>query len=260
MKQMKTLGFMTLLLAMSSLFCACDDDETAPITLKDREDTTIQLIYPSMDDTGYGFPLQGGDGNYAVKSSDEKVVTAKMISSIDLQLKVVGLGETTVTITDQSKNSLILHIIVDYQTENFVVRIHDIRIKGEGLTGEEEKSIQEEYIKTIPVKVGGGYQFIFTDRANNKGKAVIYLNEFGKEGKETTFEIVEVDNKFFPESFKWGYEILIDDEKRVFNLGRYISLTRLNVPVALMEDITEKVKKEYPKTEGVCTFQVVTNK
>ncbi|NMA74695.1 MAG: hypothetical protein GX963_11150, partial [Bacteroidales bacterium] len=235
-----------------------------------REDTTLKLIYPRIDDTGVSIPLQGGDGNYSVKSHDEKVVTAKMISPIDLHLKVVGLGETTVTITDQSKNSLILHIIVDYETRTYVVVKHDIKIAGDELTEDEINAIQEEYIKTIPVKEGGGYQFIFTDRFNNKGegkgKAVLYINEFGKEGKETSFEIVEVDNQFFPESSSFGYEILIDDEKRVFNPGKYKytpsikSKALVTNHIALMEDITEKVKKEYPKAEKVFTFQVIITK
>lgn len=252
---MKTKFLFLFLLSLCLLSCS-DDDNIKPITLKDQDETTIRLWYPT--NTGYSFPLQGGDGHYSVKSGNDKVVIAEMISSIDLSLKAVGIGETTVTITDNSQNTLTLIINVTYETERFVVKKNDIIVLGGDLTDNEKKAIREKYIAEIPVKVNGGYEFIFTDLPNRKGKAIVYADNIGNDGIETTFEIKEIVDNSIPESTKWGYEVVINNEKRLFVQGRYVPSTKSidPTPIALMEDITQKVKKEYPKAELVYTSQV----
>ncbi|MBK5722689.1 pilus assembly protein N-terminal domain-containing protein [Dysgonomonas sp. Marseille-P4677] len=253
---MKTKILFIYLLSLC-LFSCSDDDNVKPITLVDRDETTISLYYPRA--TGYGFPLQGGDGNYSVKSNNDKVITAEMISPIDLSLTAVGIGETTVVITDNSQNMLVLNISVNYETHRFIVKQHDIRVFGGDLTENEKKEISENCLAEIPVKVNGGYEFIFTDVANNKGKAIIYTDSYGSKGIETTFEMKEIKDKIIPESASWGYEVIINNEKRTFVQGRYIPSTKATEPVtiALMEDITQNVQVEYPKAELVYTSQVI---
>lgn len=260
MRAFKYMLLTTVILSLGNLFFACsdDDDDLKPITLKDQEDTTISFSYPN--DTKYSFPVQGGDGNYSVQSGDEGVVKAEMISVIDFRLEIIGLGETTVAVTDNSNNSLVLNVVVDYTTHGFSIRLHDIAVIGDDLTGNEKKAIGEAQLVRIPVKVGGGYKFIFTDPDNNKGKAIIYTDTYGGTGIETTFEYKVIENE--TSSSYRGYELVINNEKRTFILSRYYpsgvtTMSTENITMALMEDVTLKVQEEYPKAEMVYTSQVV---
>lgn len=177
MKILKFTFLTTVILTLGTLFYSCsDDDSLNPISPKDREDTTIGLIYPSTNETGYTISLQGEDVNYSVKSEKDEIVIAEMISTTDLNLKAVSLGETTVTITDNSQNKLVLTVKVDYLSYSFIVKKHDVTVIGGDLTKNEKKEISETKLLNTPVKVGGGYKFIFTDKTNNKGKAIVYTN------------------------------------------------------------------------------------
>lgn len=261
---MKTFKFLLLIAAVltsGTIFFACsDDDDLKPITLKDREETTISLYYPN--NTGYSFPIEGGDGNYSVKSSDNDVVKAEMISPFDFGLEIVGIGETTVTVTDNSQNSLTLNVVVDYESHSFAIKQHDVTVVGDDLTENEKKAIREAELTRIPVKVGGGYKFIFTDLENGKGKAVIYTDTFGSTGMESTFEYKIFENEDEPSLKARGYEVIINNEKRAFILDRYnpsVVTKRFseNVTMALMEDVTLEVQQEYPKAETVYSSQVI---
>lgn len=242
--------FTVIVLILSS----CNGDSSSPISLKDREDTTIRLTFPNENE--YSFPLQGGDGKYSVKVGNDKVVKAEMISTVDFRLKIIAIGETTVTIMDNSQNRLVLNIIVDYLTNKFIIVKHDIEIVGDDLTENEKQAIKTKYLSEIPVKEGGGYKFIYADTPDDS-KAIIYPDTYGEKGIETTFIIKELENA---EGVKTqAYEVVIQDENRVFVLQRYYSSTKMTpaYPVALIEDITKKVQVEYPKAELVFTSQVV---
>lgn len=260
MKNLKTSIITNVVLAISILFYSCSDDDKiiSPIRLKDKI-TTINLTYSfSSDEADYYHLIEGGDGNYSVESDNNTIVSAEYLAPIkSLSLKVYGLGETTVTITDQSSNKLILTVVVDYRKECRVVKKHDIHIWGDDLTENEKKTISEEYLAQIPVKVGGGYDFIYNNVSNLKGKAIIYTDNYGNKGKETIFDIVKVS---IPDGASMqGYEININGEKRTFIIGKYTPLTKAIAPVtvALMEDITKKVQIDYPKVEMVYTSQVI---
>lgn len=241
------------------LFACSDDDVLKPIALKNSNETTLRLNYPN--NTEYYLSLQGGDGNYSVKSGNEKVVVAEMISSTDLSLKAVRIGQTTVIITDNSQNTLTLDIKVEYEMHNFVVEKHDIHIHGGDLTENEKKAIKEKHLAEIPVEVGGGCKFVLIDQPGGGyiGNATIYPNIFEVKGTATTFEILENSNTSITESAGWGYEITINNEKRFLVLGIYTPSTKATEPIieALMEDITHKVQIEYPKAELVYTSQVI---
>lgn len=255
---MKKMLYFTLLI-IGCIFYSCDDNDNnlKPITLKDRESTTISLMYPN--DTKYSFSIQGGDGNYSIKSENEDIVKVNMISAIDFNVEVIGLGETKITITDNSQNTLVLNVIVNYETHNYIVKQQDVKVIGGDLTENEKKTIIEKQLTKIPVKIGGGYKFIYTDRNNGKGKTLIYADTYGSKEEETSFEMKEHKNDNFVESYKWGYEVVINNETRIFVLGRYYPTTRSTerIPMALIEDVTQEVQKEFPKAELVITSQLV---
>lgn len=215
-------------------------------------------MYPN--DTKYSFPIQGGDGNYSVKSENEDIVKVNMISTIDFSIEIIGLGETKIAITDNSQNSLILNVIVDYETHSYIVKQQNVKVVGGDLTENQKNAIIEAQLAKIPVKVDGGYKFIFTDRLNGKGEAIIYTDTYGGNKKvETSFEMKEHGNENFTEAYKWGYEIVFSVEKRIFVLGRYYPTTKATekFPMALMEDVTQEVQKEFPKAELVITSQLI---
>lgn len=102
----------TVLIFLCSLvISSCSNDELAPISLKNRETANIKLNYPNNQT--YSFPLQGGDGNYEISCDKPEIIETKMISSCDISIKALALGEAIITVRDQSGNTLDIHVIVD---------------------------------------------------------------------------------------------------------------------------------------------------
>lgn len=266
MNFVKTKGLAGALLLLFMVgFIACNDDNgLASITLANREGSNITVLYRGEKTSEYAFSLQGGDGYYSARSGNEEVVTAEMITS-NLHLKPTGIGETIVTVEDNSQNTLVLDIRVDYETRDLVVLRHDVSVTGGDLTVNEVNKIREQQLDLIPVKVGGGYKFTFTDAPNDKGIAIIYPETFGSGGIETTFEYKKFEASHELEAASYGYEVIMDNEKRKFVLGIYVPSgewprAEASVPMALKEDVTGKVQTEYSKAELVYTSQVIESK
>lgn len=257
---MKTKNSMLIgVLSLIICFAGCrDDDNQKPLELKDIEGTAVTIYFDSEPPV-HSYTLQGGDGNYKIKSENSEVVTAEMISSVDFRLEAKNIGETTVTIIDNSQNILTLNVHIQYRTNQIIIKAHDVFIVGDDLAGNEKKAIQEKQLAEIPVKVGGGYKFIFTDYPSQAGKAIIYPEKFDSNGIETTFKTQKITIDESTESATTGYEIVINDEKRLLVISRYYPSTRAEtlVPMALLEDVTSKVQVEYPKAESVFTVQVI---
>lgn len=140
---------------------------------------------------------------------------------------------------------------------------HDIYIEGGDLTGNEVKAIREKQLAEIPVKVGRGYELIYTDYEDGNrvgGKAIIYPEKFGSNGIETTFKEKRFTIDETANISTIGYEININNEKRLLALNIYYPSTKSGdylPPIALFEDITAKVQDKYPKAESVFTAQVI---
>ena len=98
----------------------------------------------------------------------------------------------------------------------------------------------------------------FQDENRVGGKAIIYPEKVGSKGIETTFKEKKIIIDETAKISTIGYEIDINNEKRLLFLNKYYPSTKaLNpTPIALFEDITTKVQKEYPKAESVFTAQV----
>ena len=132
----------TVLIFLCSLvISSCSNDELAPISLKNRETANIKLNYPNNQT--YSFPLQGGDGNYEISCDKPEIIETKMISSCDISIKALALGEAIITVRDQSRNTLDIHVIVDYYTDNYIVSKQDILLTGD-LKDSEKQTIKEK--------------------------------------------------------------------------------------------------------------------
>ena len=214
----------TVLIFLCSLvISSCSNDELAPISLKNRETANIKLNYPNNQT--YSFPLQGGDGNYEISCDKPEIIETKMISSCDISIKALALGEAIITVKDQSGNTLDIHVIVDYYTDNYIVSKQDIFLTGD-LKDSEKQTIKEKALATIPVKTGGGYKFIYTDAEIARGKVLVYQEKFG--------------------------------DKAI--ISEYIPSSRTS-PIVLMaffEDLKKTFTIDYPTVEQVYTEQVLT--
>lgn len=248
----------TMLISLCSLLISsCSNDELAPISLKDSETATINLHYP--DNQAYSFPLQGGDGKYEISCNKPEIIETKMISSSDMSIKALALGEAVITVRDQSENILAIHVVVDYYTDNFIVSKQDILLTGD-LKDSEKQTIKEKALATIPVKAGGGYKFIYTDTETKKGKVLIYQEKFGDKAVEGTFErkYNEIENGQL--NIFMTYELTLpEQQKRTFIVSEYIpSRTSALITTAFFEDLKETFVTDYPAVEQVYTEQVLT--
>ena len=251
----------TVLIFLCSLvISSCSNDELAPISLKNRETANIKLNYPNNQT--YSFPLQGGDGNYEISCDKPEIIETKMISSCDISIKALALGEAIITVKDQSGNTLDIHVIVDYYTDNYIVSKQDILLTGD-LKDSEKQTIKEKALATIPVKTGGGYKFIYTDAEIARGKVLVYQEKFGNKAIEGSFE--RKSNKI--ENEQWGTRHIIsfdltlpEQPKRTFIISEYIPSSRTS-PIVLMaffEDLKKTFTIDYPTVEQVYTEQVLT--
>lgn len=270
---MKTGGLAALMMLLAVGLAGCKKENGYdPITLPDVEGSTVEMFWLGEHSGVYTWRLRGGDGNYSVRSDDARVAAVENMQTrdADLYLKPTGLGETTVTVTDGAGNSFALTVRVKYETHRFVVTRHDVTVAGgDDMTPDEMRAIREWQLAEMPVKVGGGYEFTFTDfkdAVNGGGTAVVYPEKFGSGGIETTFERREVG--YASEGGDFGtytvYEVVMDGEKRIFAMIDYIpshqseESTRLTFvnPLALIEVVTEKVRAEYPRVVSAYTSQV----
>ena len=71
--------------------------------------------------------MQGGDGNYEISCDKPEIIETKMISSCDISIKALALGEAIITVKRSNQgNTLDIHVIVDYYTDNYIVSKQDI--------------------------------------------------------------------------------------------------------------------------------------
>ncbi len=224
----------TVLIFLCSLvISSCSNDELAPISLKNRETANIKLNYPNNQT--YSFPLQGGDGNYEISCDKPEIIETKMISSCDISIKALALGEAIITVRDQSGNTLDIHVIVDYYTDNYIVSKQDILLTGD-LKDSEKQTIKEKALATIPVKTGGGYKFIYTDAEIARGKVLVYQEKFGNKAIEGSFERKsnEIENEQWGTRHIISFDLTLPEQpKRTFIISEYIPSSRTS-PIVLM--------------------------
>lgn len=224
----------TVLIFLCSLvISSCSNDELAPISLKNRETANIKLNYPNNQT--YSFPLQGGDGNYEISCDKPEIIETKMISSCDISIKALALGEAIITVRDQSGNTLDIHVIVDYYTDNYIVSKQDILLTGD-LKDSEKQTIKEKALATIPVKTGGGYKFIYTDAEIARGKVLVFQEKFGDKAIEGSFERKsnEIENEQWGTRHIISFDLTLPEQpKRTFIISEYIPSSRTS-PIVLM--------------------------
>jgi hypothetical protein len=238
---------------------SCDKDSGEPLSLHEIENNAIQLFYGSKG----GVTIIGGDGHYSF-SCESSLLKAEMTHSNYILFEPLGVGEATVTISDSSGNSYILSITVVYKTQNIAIAKLDATVVGDQMTVAEQKELKAKALATIPVKVGGGYRFIYTEgeeQNETEGIVFIYSDQLGKDGIEGTFERTVVTRDDGSYSYT-TYTLHYGDSNRIFILMEYSEPTGKSSPVEyravqFAEDLKERYKAEYPNVEQVYTSQVI---
>ncbi len=260
--------FIFLLFALFT--SSCNDDDDNSIQLLNVENNTLFAKYPSGSES-YSIGITGGDGSYSVECGNTDILEVSLMNAQTLVYKPLGIGETTVTITDQSGNSYILNVDITYHIWSFETVEHSAKIVGDNLTIAQHREIEEKVFKTIPVAVGGGYQFIqketlvYTNEDEQevlvaRGEVFIYTEKYGGKYIEGTFERKEV---FLPEEIFYSkYEITTNEYTCHFLLFPYsgIGSTKSSPAITQLlftENLTEVYKGDYPNLESALSMQVV---
>jgi len=252
----------SILVILFSTFCwtSCNKDSNGePLSLHQIENNSIQLYYGSNG----GVTIIGGDGKYSF-SCESQLLKAEMTYSNYISFEPLGVGDATVTIKDSSGDSYILKVTITYKTEKIIVSKLDATVTGDNMTVGKQKELKEKALLTIPVKVGGGYKFVYTeseDLDKTKGIVYIYPDKYGENGIEGTFERITVkgDNGSY---YHMVYTLKYSNANRKFVLMEYSEPTSKSSPpqyraFQLAEDLKEQYKVAYPDVEQVYTSQVI---
>ncbi len=243
-------------------FTSCKkNSDDKPLSLHQIKNNATNLYYGSKG----GVTIIGGDGNYSF-SCESSLLKAEMTQSNYLSLEPLGVGNAIVTIKDSSGDSYILNVTVTYKSEKVVVSKLDATVVGDNMTVGSQKELKEKALATIPVKVGGGYKFVYTegeDKDKVKGNVFIYPDKFGDNGIEGTFERTIVKSADGSYSYP-TYTLHYGNVTRTFIIREYSDPTAKSSVkssqyrlIQLAEDLKEQYKTAYPNVEEVYTSQVI---
>ena len=176
-----------VLLFSTFVWTSCDkDSDGEPLSLHQIENNATKLYYGSIG----GVTIIGGDGNYSF-SCESPLLKAEMTYRNYISFEPLGVGDATVIIKDSSGESYLLKVTIAYKTEKMVVAKLDATVVGDNMTVGNQKELKEKVLATIPVKVGGGYKFVYTEGEDldmTKGIVFLYPDKYGENGIEGTFE------------------------------------------------------------------------
>lgn len=241
------------------LFLAsCNDKKDEAISFPLVENNSLSLTYPY--DGIFSTNLAGGDGNYSVSCSDEKVLDAKLADSQEgkvLELTLLSTGAAVVTVVDGSGHSTILNVDVSYQEFQFVVLEHNLVIEGNISDTTVQNELRETALSTIPVRVDGAYRFVFKDVNRSRGD-VYFENGKYQEGTFTVSQVVDAANG----ETATKYTIRAQDETHELIMLAYSSAYSLKSSPVLRkflfaEDLTDIYQQKYPELKHIRTIQEI---
>lgn len=255
--KLKPIMWILLILFPSFSWISCNKETDKQLSLPDVENNATKLYYGSKG----GVTITGGDGNYSF-SYESPLLKAEMTYRNYILFEPLGVGDATVTIKDSSGNTYILNVTVAYKAEKIVVAKLDATVVGDNLTVGNQKELKEKALATIPVKVGGGYKFVYTEgeeQDETKGIVFIYSDKYGNAGIEGTFErvIVKGDDGSYT-SVK--YSLHYGDINHTFITMKYSEPDTKSTGYGLVqfaEDLKEQYKTAYPNAEQVYTSQII---
>lgn len=253
------LCFILLATAFLLGMAGCDKEESDPLRIGDDSFNNIEngvwtAYYPNTNQTC--ITIYGGERPYTVSSNSDilKVNMDKFPNAFNYE--ILGVGDAEVTITDAKGEFAGLKVKIDYRSDKMKIVKQDAYVKGDGMTVAAQKELKEKALASIPVKVGGGYRFIYTK--DQGGTAYVYPDKYGEKYKEGTFthSSFEVGNSSYRK-----YEIRLDGVERTYIVQRYYPLqtrSEAMVPYGFYENLLDQFIDEYPEVESVYTVQVIS--
>lgn len=235
---------------------SCKKETTEQLSLVNIENNVTKLYYGSKG----GVTIIGGDGKYAF-SCESPLLKAEMTYSNYILFEPLGVGDALVTINDSSGNSYILNVTVAYKSESVVVAKLDATVVGDNMTVGNQKALKAKALATIPVKVGGGYKFVYTegeDLEKTKGTVFIYPDKYGNNGIAGTFErvIIKGDDGNYSHI---TYSLHYNDITHTFI--RWLSKPTEQLseyqPGQFVEDLKAQYQTAYANVEQVFTSQFI---
>ena len=104
-----------------------------------------------------------------------------------IRLTPLQLGDATVVVRDGSGEVYRLNIHIDYRKEIWTIDGVESVVTGAGLSEEEREAIRNEALATMPVKPGGGYELIYTEKEENSGTVLLYPETIGTQPGKVVF-------------------------------------------------------------------------
>ncbi len=249
---MKTLQFKSIAILVFVAFavaCSNEKDEDNSLRLPSFEDNKITLLYP--DGKG-SIAIAGGVQPYSVHCDSEILKVYMDKDPNYFKYEVRGVGETPIKISDASGQSLVLDALIRYNEWSVEITEHSVSVEGDDMTIAAQNELKEKVLTSIPVKVGGGYKFIFTEK--KAGTLYVYKERFGGEYSQGTFSVNYLDDMSRED---WVYTLTFDGEEHNYLqclLLRSRSTEPL-VPFSFYEELTDEYKAEYPELESVIAYQ-----
>lgn len=264
---MKLISLIWIIIIMLS---SCSKDSYEPIQLhyaifnnkpNPIENNQVNLQLPTSNKTQ--LIVFGGDGHYSISNSNEAVVNVAMTNE-SIYITPLSIGNSTVTITDNSGGSCTLNVKVHYSEQTWIIDKQDVVVIGDKLSEVQKAEIEQKAILTLPVKVNGGFKFVYNNSEEvNKGQVFIYNDKFSGEAIESVFELKQfkIEINGFIQTHP-VYVITINGKQREFIVNKYVapkSTGDMIVPMSLNEDLTEQFKADYLDVESVYTQQRIIN-
>ncbi len=257
---MKTISLFALVLLTGclSFFTGCDDDDYLPLKLSypdengtfDNEARTLSITPFS---TGTTLVIKGGDGSYRIDNKNKEVVAVSQEGN-KMVFTPMAVGSATVIIQDNSDRSYELSVEVKYSRGTLSVFAQHAVIKGDNITAGDKQKLEEEILKSIPVKPGGKYILIFSNENTSEGEVEIYPSESTGPVKGT----FKRERKPIEEGLSYEeYTIRTEKNTYTYIFTNYNSGLRSTERVRLMfvEEVTDRYKEKYPELEKAYAVQ-----
>lgn len=176
-----------LIVLMGCLFsCGKDEEKTmkvSPVAENDEsfvlDGNKVTLYFPL--ERNVHFAVTGAEGGLSgISPADRETLAAGWISE-GFYLFPLKIGETTVSIKDERGRELILDVENVYREDRFIADSIEIYVSGDRLTQEDECAIIRKAESLLPVQIGGGYRFVYTDEHRSEGFVEMYPHGWDKD-------------------------------------------------------------------------------
>ena len=243
MKRNLLSAFITL---SSILFITSCGDSYSPITLASQDGKTIITNNDTIKLTkftgGELYNIKGGNGKYFPEIINKKDTEIFKFSydGNTISITPVNEGNSYLSISDSEENESRFVVAVAKMDKFYNVESHNIEIIGyDAFTDGERKKLTKEISDNALVKVGGKFEFLYTN--SNNGIAKIKSTE-SSNYNIGTFTQEDIFNQQTGEKIL-SMRISLTEEE-IYTL--YLSEKHLTIS----QDLTSKYKGAYPNLES----------